>query len=76
TSLRAAGARPRRPVLRGPGALTPAERRVAELAAAGLSNRDIAERLFVTVRTVEYHLANAYKKLGIDGREKLTAALG
>lgn len=75
-SLHAAGARPRRAVLRGPDALTPAERRVAELAAAGLSNRDVAERLFVTVRTVEYHLRNAYRKLGIDGRSKLDETLG
>jgi DNA-binding CsgD family transcriptional regulator len=74
-SLRVAGARPRRAVLRGPGALTPSERRVAELAATGLANRDIADRLFVTVRTVEYHLHNAYRKLDIDARAKLAAAL-
>jgi len=74
-ALRAAGARPRRPVLQGPGALTPSERRVTELAAAGLTNRDIAERLFVTVRTVEYHLHRAYPKLGIDERGKLADAL-
>jgi DNA-binding NarL/FixJ family response regulator len=74
-SLRAAGARPRRAVLRGPGALTPSERRVAELAATGLANREIADRLFVTVRTVEYHLHNAYRKLDIDARAKLAGAL-
>ena len=74
--LRAAGARPRRAVLRGPDALTPSERRVAEMAAEGSSNREIAERLFVTVRTVEYHLQGAYRKLGIDGRGKLAEALG
>ena len=73
--LRAAGARPRRAVLSGPDALTPSERRVADAAAAGLSNRGIAEQLFVTVSTVEYHLYNAYRKLGIDGRTKLPAAL-
>jgi DNA-binding NarL/FixJ family response regulator len=74
-TLRAAGARPRRPVLRGPGALTPSEQRVAAMAAAGLTNREIAERRFVTVRTVEYHLQGAYRKLGINARTDLSAAL-
>ena len=75
-ALRAAGARPRRPVLSGPDALTAAERRVAELAARGMANREIAESLFVTVRTVEFHLSHSYRKLGIDSRGKLAAALG
>ena len=74
--LRRAGARPRRRALRGPDALTPSERRTAELAASGLSNHEIAERSFVTVRTVEFHLQNAYRKLGINSRNELTAALG
>jgi len=73
--LRATGARPRRAARSGPAALTPSERRVCELAAAGLSNRDICERLFVTVRTVEFHLNNAFRKLGIDARSKLADAL-
>jgi DNA-binding CsgD family transcriptional regulator len=75
-ALRAAGARPRRPVLSGPDALTASERRVAELAARGMANREIAESLFVTVRTVEFHLSHSYRKLGIDSRSKLAAALG
>ena len=75
-ALRAAGARPRRPVLSGPDALTASERRVAELARSGMANREIAEALFVTVRTVEFHLNNSYRKLGIDSRGKLEVALG
>jgi DNA-binding CsgD family transcriptional regulator len=55
--------------------LTPGERRVAELAAAGQSNRQIANALFVTVKAVEWHLGNAYRKLGIDGRGGLAEAL-
>jgi len=55
--------------------LTPGERRVAELAAAGQSNRQIANALFVTVKAVEWHLGNAYRKLGVGGRDGLPAAL-
>jgi DNA-binding CsgD family transcriptional regulator len=57
-------------------ALTPAELAVARLAAAGRTNRDIAERLKVVQRTVEMHLSSAYRKLGIRGRSALTGALG
>lgn len=74
-ALRAIGLRPRRAQRRGPEALTGSERRVAELAASGLSNRDIAQALFVTVRTVEYHLGNAYRKLAIHTRAQLPDAL-
>ncbi len=56
--------------------LTPSERRVAELAAAGASNRQIATRLFVTLRTVEVHLTRAYRKLGVARRAELQGALG
>ncbi len=73
--LRATGARPRRRVTTGIGALTPSERRIAELAAAGQQNREIAEALFVTMATVEFHLRNAYRKLGISSRTQLAAAL-
>jgi DNA-binding CsgD family transcriptional regulator len=73
--LRATGARPRRRLASGAGALTPSERRIAELAAAGSQNREIAETLFVTTATVEYHLRNAYRKLGITSRTQLAEAL-
>jgi DNA-binding CsgD family transcriptional regulator len=56
-------------------ALTPSERRVALLAAAGHSNRDIAQMLFVTVKAVEYHLANTYRKLDIKRRGQLAPLL-
>lgn len=56
-------------------ALTPAERRVAELAVSGLSNRDIAACLFVTVKTVEFHLSRVYRKLGASARGELTALI-
>jgi DNA-binding CsgD family transcriptional regulator/predicted negative regulator of RcsB-dependent stress response len=72
TELRASGARPRRIAPSGPDALTPSERRVAELAAAGQSNRDIAQILFITTNTVEAHLTRTYRKLGITGRTALT----
>lgn len=55
--------------------LTSSERRVAELAADGGTNRDIAEALFVTLRTVEFHLNNVYRKLGLDSRSGLASAL-
>ncbi|GGS62604.1 helix-turn-helix transcriptional regulator [Streptomyces pseudogriseolus] len=74
-ALVATGARPRRPVSRGPAALTPGELQVARLAAAGDSNVDISRTLFVTQRTVETHLTSAYRKLGISGRRGLRAAL-
>ena len=73
--LLAAGARPRRTALTGPDALTSAERRVADLAADGLSNRQIAEHLFITQPTVETHLRHAFQKLGITSRADLPAQL-
>jgi ATP/maltotriose-dependent transcriptional regulator MalT len=71
-----AGARPKRLALSGVDALTASERRVAELAARGMRNRDIAEALFVTVKTVETHLGHAYAKLDIQTRAQLSEALG
>ncbi|HEX5145626.1 MAG TPA: LuxR C-terminal-related transcriptional regulator, partial [Conexibacter sp.] len=75
TELVAAGARPRRPAVRGTEALTPSERRVAELAERGLTNREIAQALFVSTKTVEFHLRNAYFKLRISSRSELAGAL-
>jgi DNA-binding CsgD family transcriptional regulator len=73
--LSAAGARPRRAALSGAAALTAAEHRVAALAAAGHTNREIAQELFVTQRTVETHLSHAFQKLDIHSRDRLAAAL-
>jgi DNA-binding CsgD family transcriptional regulator/tetratricopeptide (TPR) repeat protein len=70
-----AGSRPRRDAMRGRDALTPSELRVAELAAGGQTNRQIAQALFVTQRTVENHLTSTYGKLGISSRPELAAAL-
>jgi DNA-binding CsgD family transcriptional regulator len=70
-----AGARPRRPRLRGVDALTPAELRVARRAAEGLSNREIAQALFITSKTVVDHLGSTYGKLQITSRAELAAAL-
>ncbi len=70
-----AGGRPRTTALRGPEALTPSERRVVERAAAGQTNRAIAEALFVTPKTVELHLRNAYRKLGARNRHDLATLL-
>jgi DNA-binding CsgD family transcriptional regulator len=74
--LYATGARPRTTALGGVDALTASERRVAAFAAEGQSNRDIAQALFVTPKTVEVHLSNAYRKLGIRSRRELAGALG
>jgi DNA-binding CsgD family transcriptional regulator len=73
--LVATGARPRRTSLRGPGALTPAELRTAEMAASGMTNREVAQALFVSTKTVETQLSQAYSKLGIGSRAELAAAL-
>ena len=70
-----AGARPQRLAFSGVDALTASERRVAELAVRGLRNREIAEALFVCLKTVEVHLGRAYTKLGIKGRAQLAEAL-
>jgi DNA-binding CsgD family transcriptional regulator len=74
--LRAAGARPRRDAMRGRDALTASELRIAQMAAAGATNRQIAQSLFLTLRTVETHLTHAYRKLDIGSRAELGGALG
>jgi DNA-binding CsgD family transcriptional regulator len=73
--LAATGVRVQRDTQRGIDSLTPSERRIAERAAAGASNRDIAQALFVTVKTVEMHLGHTYRKLGISSRHELKNAL-
>ncbi len=73
--LLASGLRPRRFALSGIDALTPSERRVADMAASGLSNREIAQSLFVSLKTVEAHLASAYRKLDVSNRSKLSLVL-
>ena len=69
------GRRPRAE-LTGPGALTAAELRVCRQVAEGLTNREVAQALFVTEKTIERHLSSAYQKLGIRSRFQLQAAIG
>jgi DNA-binding NarL/FixJ family response regulator len=73
--LRAAGARPRTTAIGGVESLTARELRVATLAAEGRTNREIAQALFVTPKTVEVHLSGAYRKLAIRSRRDLPGAL-
>jgi DNA-binding CsgD family transcriptional regulator len=75
TELRATGARPRRVMLTGLDSLTASERRIADLAGEGLTNREIAQMLFVTARTVEGHLTSVFRKLQLDSRTELSSAL-
>jgi DNA-binding NarL/FixJ family response regulator len=74
--LEAAGERLRPLLAGGVESLTPSERRVADLAAQGHSNREIAQALFLTVKTVESHLSSAYRKLDVRSRRDLGAVLG
>ena len=71
--LLAAGGRPRRSDVSGVGALTPMERRTGQLAAGGHTNTQIAHELYVTTKTVEWHLANVFRKLGVAHRHELPA---
>ena len=74
--LAAIGVRPRTTEQTGADSLTPSERRVVELAAAGGTNREIAQTLFVTEKTVETHLGRAFRKLDISSRRQLPDVLG
>src|SRR4030095_10125262 len=71
TELRATGARPRRIALSGVGSLTPSERRVAQMAAEGPTNREIAQALFVTPKTVEGDLSSVSRKPRVAPRSQL-----
>jgi DNA-binding CsgD family transcriptional regulator len=73
--LLATGARPRRLVRSGVDSLTPSERRVAQMATEGQTNREIAQALFVTPKTVETHLSHVYRKLEIQARSQLPGAM-
>ena len=75
TELLACGSRPRRFARSGRDALTASELRVARMAADGMTNREIAQALFITIRTVTTHLGHAYEKLNIAGREQLAEEL-
>jgi DNA-binding CsgD family transcriptional regulator len=74
--LIAGGARPRRRALVGVDALTPSERRIGGMAASGLTNREIANHLFLTVKTVEMHMSRTFDKLGTASRRELAHFLG
>ena len=73
--LIAAGAKPRRDAITGRDALTAGELRVARLAAEGLTNREIAQALFITTKTAKAHLSQVYRKLEITRRGQLADAL-
>ena len=74
--LVATGLRPRRAAITGAGALTPRQREICQLAATGKGNRAIATELFLSIKTVETHLAAAYRKLGVSARADLATTLG
>jgi DNA-binding CsgD family transcriptional regulator len=69
------GSRPRRLAFTGADALTASERRAAQLAAAGRTNREIAQELYLSIKTVESHLGRGFRKLGISSRTELASAL-
>ena len=70
------GARPRSVMLTGAESLTPSERRACRLAAEGLKNSEIAQALFISLKTVETHLRSSYRKLDITSRAELPQMLG
>ena len=74
--LVASGLRPRAAAVSGVEALTPRQRQICDLVAAGRANRTIAQELFLSIKTVETHLAGAYRKLGVSSRHEMPALLG
>src|SRR3954468_5286631 len=74
--LVATGLRPRQAAIEGAAALTPRQRQICALSSAGKGNREIAQALFLSIKTVETHLAAGYRKLGISSRDDLATALG
>jgi DNA-binding CsgD family transcriptional regulator len=74
--LVAAGAKPRRDPTESRSRLTASESRVARMAADGMTNREIAQALFLTEKTIEVHLTSTYRKLDISSRSQLPRALG
>jgi DNA-binding NarL/FixJ family response regulator len=76
TGLVSTGARPRRRALSGAESLTPSELRVAGLVASGMTNREAAQALFVSEKTIEGHLGRIFRKLEITSRTELAAQLG
>ncbi|MGD0705919.1 MAG: AAA family ATPase [Trebonia sp.] len=76
-ALHAAGGRQRTPrQADGHNALTPTERRIAELAAWGLTTPQIAQKLYLSPKTIDWHLGHVYKKLGVSSRRQLATTLG
>jgi DNA-binding CsgD family transcriptional regulator len=75
SELLATGEKARRRIAKTRDDLTPHERQIAELARDGLTNADIAARLFLSRRTVEWHLRHVFAKLGIRSRRELQSAL-
>jgi DNA-binding CsgD family transcriptional regulator len=74
--LAATGARPRKAVFTGVESLTPSELRVARMAADGMTNREIAQALTVTAKTIETHMRHVFQKLDVERRTELVALLG
>lgn len=72
---RASGARPRRVSLTGPESLTPSESRIASLAASGATNRDIAAQLYLSPKTVSWHLSAVFRKLDVSDRKDLPGVI-